>query len=75
MDEGRSPEQMLAECRIDFPDDKTTRISHEAIDHALFVRGGSVTPRPVGRSRTGRVSRMTQSAYARARQDRRLPRS
>jgi hypothetical protein len=32
-----SPEQIARRLPIDFPDDPTMRISHEAIDQALFV--------------------------------------
>jgi len=34
-----SPEQIARRLPIDFPDDNTMRISHEAIYHALFVQG------------------------------------
>ncbi|MGY3281773.1 hypothetical protein ACVJ5M_009435 [Bradyrhizobium sp. S3.7.6] len=34
-----SPEQIARRLPIDFPDDKTMRISHEAIYQALFVQG------------------------------------
>jgi hypothetical protein len=40
-----SPEQIARRLPIDFPDDKTMRISHEAIYQALFVSGpGRATP-------------------------------
>lgn len=35
-----SPEQIARRLPIDFPDDKTMRISHEAIYQALFVQVG-----------------------------------
>src|SRR5215208_1914133 len=34
-----SPEQIARRLPIDFPDDSTMRISHEAIDQALFIQG------------------------------------
>ncbi len=34
-----SPEQIAHRLAIDFPDDATMRISHEAIYQALFVQG------------------------------------
>jgi DNA-binding CsgD family transcriptional regulator len=34
-----SPEQIARRLRLDFPEDETMRISHEAIDQALYVQG------------------------------------
>src|SRR4029077_11346350 len=34
-----SPEQIARRLPVDFPDDRTMRISHEAIYQALFVQG------------------------------------
>ncbi|MGX1101315.1 transposase [Amorphus sp. MBR-141] len=34
-----SPEQISARLRIDFPEDETMRISHEAIYQALYIQG------------------------------------
>ncbi|MET4330820.1 IS30 family transposase [Bradyrhizobium sp. i1.15.2] len=36
-----SPEQIARRLPIDFPDDKTMRISHEAIYQALFVQAAA----------------------------------
>jgi IS30 family transposase len=34
-----SPEQIAQRLRLDFPDDATMRISHEAMDQALYIEG------------------------------------
>lgn len=54
-----SPEQIARRLPIDFPDDKTMRISHEAIYQALFVQGrGALRRELTACLRTGRVLRM-----------------
>lgn len=54
-----------ADCptlRIDFPDDKTMRISHEAIYQTLFVQRRGVLRRQLtARLRTGRVLRVPRA--------------
>lgn len=42
---GWSPEQISARLRIDFPDDETMRISHDAIYQALYIQGRGVLKR------------------------------
>jgi IS30 family transposase len=54
-----SPEQIARRLPTDFPDDKTMRISHEAIYQALFVQGrGALRRELTACLRTGRVLRM-----------------
>jgi IS30 family transposase len=54
-----SPEQISNRLRIDFPDDETMRISHEAIYQALFIQGrGALKRELVACLRTGRALRV-----------------
>ena len=54
-----SPEQIARRLLIDFPDDETMRISHEAIYQALFVQGrGALRRELTACLRTGRVLRV-----------------
>src|SRR4051794_26220757 len=49
-----SPEQIARRLRLDFPDDETMRISHEAIYQALYVQGrGALRRELTARPRTG----------------------
>src|SRR3954451_13626895 len=51
-----SPEQIARRLPVDFPDDETLRISHEAIYQALFVQGrGALRHELTACLRTGRV--------------------
>jgi IS30 family transposase len=50
-----SPEQIARRLPVDFPDDETMRISHEAIYQALFVQGRGALRREI---RTGARSRI-----------------
>jgi hypothetical protein len=54
-----SPEQIARRLPLDFPDDETMRISHEAIYQALFVQGrGALRRELTACLRTGRALRM-----------------
>ena len=64
--QGWSPEQIASRLRVDFPDDASMRISHEAIYQALYVQGrGALKRELVACLRTGRALRVPR---ARARQ-------
>lgn len=57
-----SPEQIARRLPIDFPDDKTMRISHEAIYQSLFVQSrGALRRELTACLRTGRVLRMPRA--------------
>jgi IS30 family transposase len=61
-----SPEQIANRLPVDFPDDASMRISHEAIYQALYVQGrGALKRELVACLRTGRALRVPR---ARARQ-------
>src|SRR5205814_1335913 len=57
-----SPEQISGRLRLDFPDDESMRISHEAIYQALYVQGrGALTRELVACLRTGRTLRVPRA--------------
>jgi IS30 family transposase len=57
-----SPEQISNRLRVDFPDDESMRISHEAIYQALYVQGrGALRRELVACLRTGRALRVPRS--------------
>ena len=59
---GWSPEQIANRLPIDFPDDKTMRISHEAIYQALYIQGrGALKRELVHCLRTGRALRVPRA--------------
>jgi IS30 family transposase len=57
-----SPEQISYRLRLDFPDDESMRISHEAIYQALYVQGrGALKRELVACLRTGRALRVPRA--------------
>ena len=57
-----SPEQIARRLRLDFPDDETMRISHEAIYQALYVQGrGALRRELTACLRTGRALRVPRA--------------
>jgi IS30 family transposase len=57
--QGWSPEQIANRLKVDFPDDESMRISHEAIYQSLFVQSrGALTRELVACLRTGRALRL-----------------
>ena len=57
-----SPEQIAHRVKLDFPDDETMRISHEAIYQALYVQGRGVLRRELTAClRTGRALRVPRA--------------
>jgi IS30 family transposase len=57
-----SPEQISARLRLDFPDDESMRISHEAIYQSLYVQGrGALRRELTACLRTGRALRVPRS--------------
>ena len=60
--QGWSPEQISQRLKVDFPDDETMRISHEAIYQALYVQGrGALQRELVACLRTGRALRVPRA--------------
>jgi IS30 family transposase len=57
-----SPEQVSARLKVDFPDDDSMRVSHEAIYQALYVQGrGALRRELVTCLRTGRALRVPRA--------------
>lgn len=57
-----SPEQIANRLKVDFPDDESMRISHEAIYQALFIEGrGALKRELVACLRTGRALRVPRA--------------
>src|SRR5437588_10572775 len=57
-----SPEQISARLRLDFPDDESMRVSHEAIHQSLYVQGrGALKRELVACLRTGRALRIPRA--------------
>ncbi len=60
-----SPEQISHRLRVEFPDDESMRISHEAIYQALYVQSrGALKRELVACLRTGRALRVPRSRAA-----------
>jgi IS30 family transposase len=63
---GWSPEQISHRLKIDFPDDESMRISHEAIYQSLFIEArGGLKRELVACLRTGRALRMPRARSTR----------
>ena len=59
---GWSPEQIANRLQIDFPEDKSMRISHEATYQALYIQGrGALKRELVSCLRTGRALRVPRA--------------
>ena len=57
-----SPEQIAHRIKLDFPDDESMRISHEAIYQSLFIHGrGALKRELVACLRTGRALRVPKA--------------
>jgi transposase, IS30 family len=57
-----SPEQISHRLRVDFPDDESMRVSHEAIYQSLFVQGrGALRRELTACLRTGRALRVPRA--------------
>ena len=57
-----SPEQIASRLRLDFPEDETMRVSHEAIYQSLYVQGrGALRRELTACLRTGRALRMPRA--------------
>jgi IS30 family transposase len=57
-----SPEQIANRLHVDFPDDESMRVSHEAIYQALYVQGrGALRRELVACLRTGRALRVPRA--------------
>src|SRR3954453_258977 len=57
-----SPQQIAARLRLDYPDDESMRISHEAIYQALYVQGRGALKRALTQClRTGRALRVPRA--------------
>jgi IS30 family transposase len=60
--QGWSPEQISNRLKIDFPNDESMRISHEAIYQALYIEGrGALKRELVACLRTGRALRVPRA--------------
>jgi len=61
-----SPEQIAGRIRVDFPDDESMRVSHEAIYQSLYVQGrGALRRELTACLRTGRALRVPRNRTTR----------
>ena len=61
-----SPEQISGRLRVDFPDDESMRVSHEAIYQSLYVQGrGALRRELTACLRTGRALRVPRNRTSR----------
>jgi IS30 family transposase len=61
-----SPEQISGRLRLDFPDDASMRVSHEAIYQSLYVQGrGALTRELTACLQTGRALRVPRARVRR----------
>ena len=61
-----SPEQIAGRLRVDFPDDESMRVSHEAIYQSLYVQGrGALRRELTACLRTGRALRVPRNRTTR----------
>lgn len=61
-----SPEQIAGRLRVDFPDDESMRVSHEAIYQSLYVQGrGALRRELTACLRTGRALRVPRNRTSR----------
>ena len=61
-----SPEQISARLRLDFPDDESMRVSHEAIYQSLYIQGrGALRRELTACLRTGRALRAPRNRMSR----------
>jgi IS30 family transposase len=68
-----SPERISARLRVDFPEDETMRISHEAIYRSLYIQGRGGLRRELSAClRSGRALRVPR-ARTRSRENHSLP--
>jgi IS30 family transposase len=62
-----SPEQISCRLRVDFPDDESMRVSHEAIYQSLYIQGrGALRRELTACLRTGRALRVPRNRTSRA---------
>ncbi len=65
-DSAWSPEQISSRLRVDFPDDESMRVSHEAIYQSLYVQGrGALRRELTACLRTGRALRVPRNRTSR----------